>query len=149
MYTWKSKDTSQYVSLRDLAEDSDLFTHMIMNVMAKLFHFLCGERFKAGTIVDVESGLTSYSDSSLVTASNVIALVICSALPVVTIFVLNILDTTTKRIGFTVLFTTVFAITLALFSSAKRVEIFAATATFAAIEVVFIGSALGSGGSSS
>ncbi|ENH74273.1 hypothetical protein FOC1_g10004878 [Fusarium oxysporum f. sp. cubense race 1] len=54
------------------------------------------------------------------------------------------LETTAQRIGLTVVFTVLFAVILELFTNAKRVEIFAATATFAAVEVVFIGSALNS-----
>uniref|UniRef100_A0A0D2YEH8 DUF6594 domain-containing protein n=1 Tax=Fusarium oxysporum (strain Fo5176) TaxID=660025 RepID=A0A0D2YEH8_FUSOF len=57
---------------------------------------------------------------------------------------LSHLETTAQRIGLTVVFTVLFAVILELFTNAKRVEIFAATATFAAVEVVFIGSALNS-----
>ncbi|KAK1836890.1 hypothetical protein QBC39DRAFT_326316 [Podospora conica] len=42
--------------------------------------------------------------------------------------------------GMMIVFTAVFAATLALVTNAKRVEIFSATAAFAAVEVVFIGS---------
>jgi hypothetical protein len=62
-------------------------------------------------------------------ASNMIAVIVASTLPVLTIFVLNSVDSTTDRIGWTVFFTAVFAAILALFSSAKRAELFAATAT--------------------
>ncbi|OTB03379.1 hypothetical protein M426DRAFT_321749, partial [Hypoxylon sp. CI-4A] len=75
------------------------------------------------------SGLSYYEDSKLDTASNVVSVIISSTLPVITIFVLNILETTTARLGFTVLFTAIYSVLLAVFTSAKRVEIFAATAT--------------------
>ncbi|KAF4449021.1 hypothetical protein F53441_7671 [Fusarium austroafricanum] len=144
LYTWKPEDTSEYFSLRNPIEDSDPFTKFIMEVLVSIFHPLFGERMKVGKVVDVESGLISYSDSKIVLASNLFAVVVSSALPVLTIFVLNYLKTTTARIGFTVLFTVIFAVILQCFSNAKRIEIFAATATFAAVEVVFIGSALSS-----
>ncbi|SCO92216.1 uncharacterized protein FRV6_16344 [Fusarium oxysporum] len=117
LYTWKPKDPSQYVSLHKTAEDSDPFTNFVKEVLTFIFHRLCGERLNAARVVDVESGLASYSDSNLTTA---------------------------QRIGLTVVFTILFAVILELFTNAKRVEIFAATATFAAVEVVFIGSALNS-----
>ncbi|RFN44795.1 hypothetical protein FIE12Z_10989 [Fusarium flagelliforme] len=144
LYTWKSEDVTKYISLRQQAEDSDPFTKFIMVVMARVFHRIFSQKIKTGRIVDVESGLTSYSDSKLIKASNLVAVMVSSALPVLTIFVLNTLPSTTLRLGLTVLFTVVFAVVLELFTSAKRIEIFAATATFAAVEVVFIGSALNS-----
>ncbi|KAG7409623.1 hypothetical protein Forpe1208_v010976 [Fusarium oxysporum f. sp. rapae] len=142
LYTWKPKDPPQYVSLHKTADDTDPFTNFVKEVLAFIFHRLCGERLNAATVVDVESGLASYSDSSLVRASNLFTVIVSSALPVLTIFALNSLETTAQRIGLTVVFTVLFAVILELFTNAKRVEIFATTATFAAVEVVFIGSAL-------
>ncbi|KAJ9414947.1 hypothetical protein QL093DRAFT_2121442 [Fusarium oxysporum] len=135
LYTWKPKDLSQYVSLHKTAEDSDPFTNFVKEVLTFIFHRLCGERLNAARVVDVESGLASYSDSSLVRASNLFTVIVSSALPVLTIFALNSLETTAQRIGLTVVFTVLFAVILELFTNAKRVEIFAATATFAAVEV--------------
>ncbi|KAI1070475.1 hypothetical protein LB507_006734 [Fusarium sp. FIESC RH6] len=142
LYTWKPTDVTKYVSLHQPAQDSDPFTRFIMGVMARVFHRIFSHKVKTGRVVDLESGLTSYSDSNLIKASNLIAVMVSSALPVLTIFVLNTLPSTTLRLGLTVLFTVVFAVVLEIFTSAKRIEIFAATATFAAVEVVFIGSAL-------
>ncbi|KAH3995500.1 hypothetical protein HBH68_165940 [Parastagonospora nodorum] len=44
------------------------------------------------------------------------------------------------RIGLVILFTAIFSVALAVFTSARKVEIISATAAFAAVEVVFIGS---------
>jgi hypothetical protein len=44
------------------------------------------------------------------------------------------------RIGLMIVFTAIFSVSLAVLTEAKRAEIFAATAAFAAVEVVFIGS---------
>lgn len=158
LYIWKPTNVTEYVSLRQPAENSDLFNRFIMRVKARVFHRMFSQKVETGRVVDLESGLTSYSDSKLIKASNLIAVMVSSALPVLTIFVLNILPSTTLRLGLTVLFTVAFAVVLEIFTSAKRIEIFAATVTwvcytdfvmranmgyrFAAVEVVFIGSAL-------
>ncbi|KAF4949946.1 hypothetical protein FGADI_8547 [Fusarium gaditjirri] len=128
-HTWKPEDPSQYVSLHKTAEDSDPFTNFVKDVLVFIFHHLCGERLNAARVVDVESGLASYSDSSLARASNLFTVIVSSALPVLTIFALNSLETTAQRIGLTVVFTVLFAVILELFTNAKRVEIFATTAT--------------------
>lgn len=111
------------------ASEGDSFTNFITYWMASIFHTLFGRRFHAGKIVDEEAGLRSYSDMRLSKASNLIAVVVASVLPVLTIFVLNAVNSTKARIRWTVLFTGVFASMLAMFSSATRAEIIAVTAT--------------------
>jgi hypothetical protein len=109
--------------------EGDAFSHIIIYRMASLFHRILGRRLQAGRIIDEEAQLRSYSDSKLDKASNVIAVIVASTMPVLTIFVLNSVQSTTARIGWTVLFTALFAGFLALFSSAERAGLFAATAT--------------------
>ncbi|KAM7188458.1 hypothetical protein V8F33_010608 [Rhypophila sp. PSN 637] len=152
-FTWKEPDPSAYLSMNRPSPENDPFTSFLTYRIAYLFHRLCGGRRSGirsdkrfGKLVDEEAQLRSYSNSKLQKTSQIISVVVSSTLPVVTIFVLNSLDTTTKRLGLTVLFTGVFGILLAFFSSAKRAEIFAATATFAAVEVVFIGTSLPNNG---
>lgn len=101
-----------------------------------------------------------YDDDALLRLNTIIISVISSALPVISIVALYYIKTTIQRIGALVAFTVVFAFALATFTNARRLEIFATTSTyvpsacynapadfngrFAAVEVVFIGSALGS-----
>lgn len=94
-----------------------------------IYHWLFGKCINAGRILDEETGLTSYSDAKINRVSNIIATVLASTLPVVTIFVLNVLPNTNLRVGLTILFTAIFALVLVTFTSARRVEIFAAIAT--------------------
>ncbi|KAM7215142.1 hypothetical protein V8F06_009460 [Rhypophila decipiens] len=152
-FTWKEPDPSAYLSVNRPSPENDPFTSFLTYRIAHLFHRLCGGRRSGirpnkrfGKLVDEEAQLRSYSDSKLQKTSQIISVVVSSTLPVLTIFVLNTLDTTTKRLGLTVLFTGVFGLLLAFFSSAKRAEIFAATATFAAVEVVFIGTSIPNNG---
>jgi hypothetical protein len=154
---WQDDDIAEYACLAPSAE-TDVFTRGIRLGIVKVFPYLFRSR-KGKDILDPSSGLRTIDDERINTASNVISLVLSSTLPVAAIFVLNSRDSTTERLGFTVLFTAVFALALGLCSSAKRAEIFAATATyvhtsyyrervtyidnrFAAVEVVFIGTAL-------
>ncbi|KAF5549756.1 hypothetical protein FNAPI_7932 [Fusarium napiforme] len=125
-----------------LAEDDDLFTRGLMRFIAGPFHLAFGQRMKVGHVIDEESGYVTYQDARIIRLTSIIVTVIAAILPPLTILVLNGRPTTNQRIGFTVLFTAIFAGILAYFSKAKRVEILVATATFAAVEVVFIGSAL-------
>ncbi|KAK4224844.1 hypothetical protein QBC38DRAFT_484584 [Podospora fimiseda] len=141
--TWDERDPDKYYSLDHEDSETDPLTRAIKEYIVPLFHWVLGKRIFKKKIIDAEAQLSFYEDEKLVKASSIIAVMISSALPVITIFVLNKVKTTNIRIAWTVGFTMIFAMILVLFSSAKRVEIFAATATFAAVEVVFIGSALG------
>ncbi|KAI1151268.1 hypothetical protein F4825DRAFT_451676 [Nemania diffusa] len=140
--TWEDPEPTKYIVVKKAAIEDDYLTKFISHILLLIFHRLFGHRWKVGKIIDRRSGLTSYSDTKISRAGSIFAAILSSALPVLSIFVLNNLHSTTLRIAVTLVFTTVFALALAAFSSAKRVEIFAATATFAAVEVVFIGSAL-------
>ncbi|KAK3346484.1 hypothetical protein B0T25DRAFT_552116 [Lasiosphaeria hispida] len=143
MLVWAESDVGEYACLATGTE-TDVFTALIRRIIVMVFPwFLRGRKAKA--IIEQSSGLRRYDDDRVNAASNIISLVISSVLPILAIFVLNSRQSTTERFGFTVLFTALFALALGFFSSAKRAEIFAATATFAAVEVVFIGTALGAG----
>ncbi|KAI0116268.1 hypothetical protein GGR51DRAFT_500833 [Nemania sp. FL0031] len=140
--TWEETERDKYIVIKNADIEDDFLTKLVSNVLLLMFHRLFGYRWKMGKIIDQKSGLTSYSDTKISKIGSIFAATLSSALPVLSIFVLDRLHSTTIRIGVTLVFTTVFALVLAAFSSAKRVEIFAATATFAAVEVVFIGTAI-------
>lgn len=68
--------------------------------------------------------------------------VIASMLPVLVMIVLYTVNSVETRLGLTVMFSGLFSTLLLYFTSASLTEIFTATAAFAAVEVVFIGSTL-------
>ena len=69
---------------------------------------------------------------------------VSAALPTTAILVLYFVRNTVYRIGLVIVFTVVFSAALTVLTGAKRIEIFSATAAFAAVEVVYIGSTAGS-----
>ena len=68
-----------------------------------------------------------YDRDTLLRFNNVAVSVLASALPVVAIAVLYSIRTMTQRIGAVVAFTVTFALVLAAFTNARRLEIFAST----------------------
>jgi hypothetical protein len=146
--------------------EQDPFFHLLGKKVLRWYHFCIGQHRKNGSrIVDEESNIVDYSESTVQRAANIVATVLSSVLPLVAILVLDRFKDTRTRIYISVSITAVFAFILALFTNARRVEIFAATATyvtaakscfatedvslkcrltsetrFAAVEVVFIGS---------
>ena len=127
--TWHDETESLYLCLATNLGETDAFTEMMQNIIVGPYHRLIGHRLKAGKVLDSETGDMSYDERNIDKASTMITTILSSMFPVLTIFVLNILHSTNARIGLTALFTSVFALALARFSSARRIEIFAATST--------------------
>ena len=109
--------------------ESDPFTRYISNVLLEIYHHLVGQTVGTGQTLDTATGHTSYSSASISRVSNMITIILASILPVLSIHVLDQLSTVNQRVGVSAAFTTAFAFTTAVFSSARRVDIFLATAT--------------------
>lgn len=73
--------------------------------------------------------MVSYNESKLIRAGTIIATVLSSLLLVLSVLILYVVKNTYSHVGIAAGFTTLFAFFLATFSSARMVEIFAATAT--------------------
>ncbi|KAH6856269.1 hypothetical protein B0I37DRAFT_366960 [Chaetomium sp. MPI-CAGE-AT-0009] len=144
--TWNDDNLRSYLCLESTSTKGDPFTRWLLSSVVQVYDRVLGRRIGSGEILDERTGDKSYSSDRVNRASNIFVAIMASALPVLAIFALNIIPSTEGRLGATAGFTITFAVLMGIFSSAKRAEIIAATATFAAIEVVFIGSALGADG---
>ena len=131
VWMWEDDDTHRYVRVGQDPEENDQFTELIKSMAIRLYHRVWGERHGGGRVIDQESDLRSYDESRIIRASNIMATTLSSVLPVVTIFALNQVQNTNLRIALAAVFTAVFAFILAFISTAKRAEIFTATATYA------------------
>lgn len=88
--------------------------------MLPLFHRVAG-RGKAPTLV-------TYEESRLTRAVDVFATVVAALLPLLSTVTLFLLRTDAQRLGALVAVSAAFAAALALVTSARRVEVFGATA---------------------
>lgn len=86
-----------------------------------------------------KGGLIAENGSKTIT--DFLITIAAAMLPALSILGLYFENDILKRIGIMIGLTTAFAAVLAIFTEAKRIEIFSAVAAFAAIEVVFIGTA--------
>ena len=109
---------------------------------------------------DEEYGLTDYDDAKISKAVNIFCTFFAPLLTTVPMFVLYFVPDIQRRLGIIMGFTTLFSIrsvtmpflwvdcwywastetfnSLGLFSSARRIEVFAATSAFAAVQVVYV-----------
>ncbi|PVI02231.1 hypothetical protein DM02DRAFT_653699 [Periconia macrospinosa] len=133
------------------APEQDPFARLLRKKVIHWYHICIGQHLRNRTrIADEESNTVVYDESIVEKGANLVATVLSSVLPLVAIVILYRFQDTRLRIYIAVGITAAFALVLAMCTNARRVEIFAATATFAAVEVVFIGSVAdkkeGSGG---
>jgi len=126
--TWADPKAAAYMILHSKADD-DQFTRSVEDFVTGPYHRYVGHHLRTGKLMDAETGTRSYNNRHAAKAGAIVATILSATFPVLTIFVLNRLPTTDQRLGLTVLFTALFAIMLLTFSSARKAEIFAATAT--------------------
>ncbi len=110
----------------DQSKDEDLLTVWIAANLVAPFHQLIGRHFVHPS--DDSAGLYNYSDRGITKISSLIATVMSSVLPVAGVIVLYFVRNTLARIGIIAGMTALFSSSLALLTSAKKSEIFAATA---------------------
>ncbi|RYP61452.1 hypothetical protein DL771_010130 [Monosporascus sp. 5C6A] len=139
--TWAPEDVSSYLCLNPALLDADPLTNTISYKLTKLYHRAIGKHFEGGKTFR-DFGVHSYSSSRIRRASSGILVIVASMMPVLTIFILNEISSTNARIGVTAAMTALFAFFMAVVSHGKKSEILVATATFAAVEVVFIGTSI-------
>lgn len=133
---WHEDVTEDLVALSARKTDGDVFTGWITDTVMPRFHKIIGHRFKDR---DENTLLYNYRDSKFNSAANTISIILSSLFPPASIFALYYVKGQAIRLGLIMIFSAVFTGCLAVFTSAKRVEIFAATVALASVQVVFIG----------
>ncbi|KAF3004794.1 hypothetical protein E8E13_002928 [Curvularia kusanoi] len=78
--------------------------------------------------IDPDSGILHYSEERLLRFNNILISVVSATMPILSIVALYFINTVGGRIGAMAGFTVVFALVLAIFTNARRLEIAASTA---------------------
>ena len=110
----------------------EAFSRFLANKLGRLF--LSSEEKQE----ERQKGFTSFSDHRVRTTTRVVAVVLSSILPVLSIVILYYVHSTNIHIGLIIVFSTLFSGVVALVSDARNVEVMAATAAYAAVLVVFV-----------
>ncbi|KAE8448777.1 hypothetical protein EG329_008779 [Mollisiaceae sp. DMI_Dod_QoI] len=144
--TWSKPELrSDLVALKAQSSD-DMFYRWIYDKVTNRFHRLLGCYFKNSRPEAQLAGTVVYDDAHIRSLTKAVATVLACMLPTLSIVVLYMVQTMSKRLGAVTAFTTLFSISLVVMTNAEMIDIFAATAAYAAVQVVFIGTT-GSGSS--
>ncbi|KAF3002320.1 hypothetical protein E8E14_005227 [Neopestalotiopsis sp. 37M] len=142
-FIWDQEHAPDLIAIRPDRPDQDAFSRWLTKYPVLLYHRLLGHRswVPAGQVVDEESGAMLYRESGVDKLAKMVSITLASTIPMIAILVLYFEKNLLHRIYISIGITAAFAALLSMFTNARRIEIFAATASLAAVEVVFIGSA--------
>ncbi|KAF2652005.1 hypothetical protein K491DRAFT_781433 [Lophiostoma macrostomum CBS 122681] len=129
-------DKSDLVSLRRLAEE-DLLSRLLQD------HWV----FQKRTNNDPLDCTTTYKNRHVVHTVTAISMVLAALLLIGAIISLHFVTRSRTKLGLVTVYMLLFAMSVALLTNARRAEVFAATAAYAAVLVVFVSGDLGNSNS--
>ncbi|KAI0901642.1 hypothetical protein F4806DRAFT_443956 [Annulohypoxylon nitens] len=135
---WKDEYAEDFIS--PTSEEIDSFDSFLTGPVLDAYHWLYGHKKKNLKPQDFGQNLRLYDDQKITRFADMLSVVLSSLLPTVMILALYFIQSMLWRIGAVIIFTAIFAVALTVFTNARKIEVYSATAAFAAVEVVFIGS---------
>ncbi|ORY62310.1 uncharacterized protein BCR38DRAFT_525336 [Pseudomassariella vexata] len=135
--SWEAQYEDDLVALKPRAT-SDPFSRWFCERIVPSFHHVLGEKFKEPVREAIGTGIYNYAESSLISTVQILTTVVASLLPLCSVVTLYITESNNMRLGMIVVFSACFSLALATMTNARTVEVFAATAAFAAVNVVFL-----------
>ncbi|KAG4221306.1 hypothetical protein PC116_g30218 [Phytophthora cactorum] len=88
------------------------------------------ETYKIADSNEVGEGIYTYKESLISSVIDIITTVVAAVLPLSSIVVLYLVKAESTRLGILIIFSACFALVLTLMTSARRIEVFAATAAY-------------------
>ena len=125
----------------------DIFSQWVEGHLLRWYHNHVGHRTRDRISLAEAGGqipVWHYSDSRVATSVNAINTILASLLPTMSIFALYYIRHPLSRMAAIVAFSLLFSVVLTVIAKARRVDCFAATTAFAAVQVVFVGTTIGS-----
>ncbi|KAJ0425118.1 hypothetical protein BJY00DRAFT_202964 [Aspergillus carlsbadensis] len=139
---WFGQEGTNDENERDLVtlcgryENVDSLTRWVFRSFVPWFHERVG--FRRTKDKDIEAGTVYYDDEKIIRATRVTSTITSSVIPASSMLVLYLVDHMVWRLAIIVLYNVGFSIILGLLAKARRVEVFAASTAFAAVQVAFI-----------
>lgn len=127
-HAWALGQTNDLIALQSRVS-SDPFSRWLTDSFIPFFHRILGKRFRKPVPQDPESGICEYDEGHISGVVDVLGTVVASILPIGSIVGLYFVRHVLVRLGLIVVFTAVFSLALAVFSDARRVEVFVASST--------------------
>jgi hypothetical protein len=131
-----------FLTVHNGIEEQDMFSRLLSSSLLDLWSWLASCKSPSRSswrstdrsntpfrkAIDPDSGILHYSEQRLLKINNILISVLGAAMPIAAIVALYFVKTEGGRLGAMAGFTVVFALVLAIFTNARRLEIAAATA---------------------
>lgn len=117
----------------------DHFAEYLSDKIVPHYHNRIGQRMKKPVSGSGQSSVWEYKAKSFTCLGNTICMLLSSLIPTVSIFTLYLVTDTVARLVAIAMMSFLFSFVLTFIIGARRVEVFAATTAFAAVQVVFVG----------
>ncbi|TAQ86463.1 hypothetical protein B7494_g5215 [Chlorociboria aeruginascens] len=127
-----SRHYKDLIAINERGDDVDDVTVFIAEKIIPMWHG------KIASKLHKNRGIKTFREKVFSEFTSIIATILSSLLPVLSIVVLYVVHNMHIRLGIIAAFTAGFALLVSVITSASRVENFAATSAFAAVQVVFV-----------
>jgi hypothetical protein len=144
---WSEENEVDLTSLTGRYQKMNLLSKWIDSKLLRWYYNKIGHRLRDPISLAEASVLipiTHYSDGKLAATVNALSTILSSLLPTMSIFALCFIQRPLARMGAIVAFSFLFSVVLIVIAKARRVDCFAATTAFAAVQVVFVGTTISS-----
>lgn len=135
---WEPEFSSDLVVL-NTTEQRDTFARYLSDRIAPWYHHYIRKQDRMTTNDKGWCGFSEYSNESFVTIGNAICMILSSVIPTVSIFALYFVQSMMARLLVITGMSCLFSLIMTVIVQGKRVDVFAATTAFAAVQVVFVG----------
>ena len=127
------------VALSRASNERDQFADFMSDGLLPLFHHKIGQRLKSPVSESKVHDTWEYKQKVFVVLGNVICMCLSVLVPSIAIFILCLVKSMVARVSVMTAMSFVFAVVMTFIVQGRRVEVFAATTAFAAVQVVFLG----------
>ncbi|KAL2814903.1 hypothetical protein BDW59DRAFT_176293 [Aspergillus cavernicola] len=131
---WGEENEKDLITLSGRYENIDSLTRWAFRILIPFCHRLIGHKM----VGDVEHGTVYYDDEKIIRTTRVVSTITSSVIPASSMLVLYLVDDMVSRLIIIIFYNIGFSIILGFLAKARRVEVFAASTAFAAVQVAFI-----------
>jgi len=136
---WTREHMNDLIVLSRSSKESDQFAQFMSDGILRLFHHRIGQKLKDPIPESKIHDTWEYKQQTFVFLGNVLCMFLSALVPSISMFVLCLLKSMLARLSVITAMSFAFAVVMTFIVQGRRVEVFAATTAFAAVQVVFLG----------
>lgn len=135
---WNQSDPADLVVLFSSSFNNDHFARYMSDKMVPWYHRRFGHKSKKPSPKSESGGVWEYKGEWFVILGNVICMLLSSLVPSATILGLYFVRSMGARLAVITAMSFIFSVVMTVIVQGRRVDVFAATTAFAAVQVVFV-----------